>query len=191
MVTSFLGRHNIFFPSSKKITWTNLRKLGLMFLILFPGRLKYRQVLYPQGERSAVLQGWMIHADEHLSVPEMPDAPSELLGAQGWAPTQAVLPRIALETQLLLERRPEPGAGRVPIHLWLAWESIRSSCRNVKKATFQTLTHILSKVTVLEPEDFSCKHFQVFYEVKAGRCHWDHWAMCKTDWWLEYLKERS
>lgn len=131
----------------------------------------------------------MIHAGKHPSLPEMPDAPSELPGAQGWAPTKAALSRIALETELSLERRLEPGSGRVPIHLWPAWESIRSSCRNVKKATSQRLTHILSKATVLEPEDFSCKHFK--NETKAGRCHRDCWTTRKTDRYLEYLKEYS
>lgn len=56
----------------------------------------------------------MIHAGERPTVPEKPDAPSELPGAQGWAPTKAAIPRIPLETELSLARRPGPGPAVSP-----------------------------------------------------------------------------
>lgn len=64
MVTSFLRRHNISFLSSKKkMLWTDLRKLGLMFLMPFPSRLKYQQVQVHR-ERFLVHRVCMIHTAE-------------------------------------------------------------------------------------------------------------------------------
>lgn len=65
MVTSFLRRHNIFFLLSKKIIWTTLKKLGLMFLRLFPSRLKYQQS-HIHREKSMVHQVCIIHAGSFI-----------------------------------------------------------------------------------------------------------------------------
>lgn len=50
MVTSFLRRHNIFFLSSKKIIWTNLKKAGFNVSQTVSKQTKIPTTSHPQGE---------------------------------------------------------------------------------------------------------------------------------------------
>lgn len=74
VVTSFLRRHNIFFPSFlKKIIWTNLRKAGFNVSQPVSKQTKIPANSYPQGEGPASPR-------EHDScrrayTPEMQDGP--------------------------------------------------------------------------------------------------------------------
>ena len=56
--------------------------------------------------------------------------------------------------------QPLAGTSEAPIHFWSARGRILGAEAETRvRPTSQTFIHILSKATVLEPEDLNCKHF--------------------------------